>query len=47
MKGEKIADLIVEWASEQGIHPDDFNSLFAEELIELLDKDKKDIAEGS
>lgn len=40
MKGEQIADLIVEWVNEQGMHPDDFSSLFVEELIELLDKDK-------
>ncbi|MEK4025381.1 hypothetical protein [Sporosarcina sp. FSL W7-1283] len=40
MKGKQIADLIVEWADEQRMHPDDFSSLFVEELIELLDKDK-------
>lgn len=42
MKGEKIADLIVEWANKQSIHPDDFNVLFVEELMEMLDQDKED-----
>ena len=42
MKGEQIADLIVEWANERNMHPDDFNSLFVDELLELLEKDKKE-----
>lgn len=42
MKGEQIVNLIVEWANKQSIHPDDFNVLFVEELMEMLDQDKED-----
>lgn len=42
MKGEQIADLIVEWADERRMHPDDFSDIFVEELFDLLNKDKED-----
>ena len=39
MKGVEIADLIYEWANKQAFHPDDFDLLFAKELIERLEED--------
>lgn len=40
MKGIEIAKLIIEWANENGMHPDDFDMLFAEELLEALEEDE-------
>jgi hypothetical protein len=40
MKGSEIAKLIYEWADKNNIHPDDFDMLFAHELIENLELDK-------
>ena len=39
MNGKKIAELIYEWTNKNSIHPDDFDLLFAKELIEKLEKD--------
>jgi len=40
MKGATIAELIIQWANEKRVHPDDFSMLFAEELLEALEADK-------
>ena len=40
MKGAEIAELIYNWAEEKRIHPDDFDMLFANELLEELEADK-------
>jgi hypothetical protein len=40
MKGKEIAELIYEWANKKKFHPNDFDSLFAHELIEELEEDK-------
>jgi hypothetical protein len=39
MTGKEIAKLIYDWADNQRIHPDDFDSLFVPELLEMLEKD--------
>lgn len=41
MKGEELADLIEEWLNKNSVHPDDFNMLFANELLDLMCEDKK------
>jgi hypothetical protein len=41
MKGREIAELIYSWAEEMRIHPDDFDMLFANELLEKLEEDNK------
>jgi hypothetical protein len=40
MAGKEIAELIYIWADKNNIHPDDFDMLFANELIERLEEDK-------
>lgn len=40
MNGKQLAAAIYEWADKQAFHPDDFGILTANELLELLDKDK-------
>jgi hypothetical protein len=38
--GAEIAELVVAWANDNRMHPDDFSMLFAEELLERLEADK-------
>jgi hypothetical protein len=40
LSGKEIAELIYEWADKNRIHPDDFDMLFANELLEKLESDK-------
>ncbi|MEK4025358.1 hypothetical protein [Sporosarcina sp. FSL W7-1283] len=40
MNGEQIVENIIEWANKNNMHPDDFSSLFVEELLEMLEEDK-------
>ncbi|MDH5159860.1 hypothetical protein [Heyndrickxia oleronia] len=40
MKGAEIAKLIVDWANDNNMHPDDFDMLFADELLEALEEDE-------
>jgi hypothetical protein len=37
--GKEIAELIYKWAERNNIHPDDFDMLFANELIAKLESD--------
>lgn len=40
MKGKEIVSLIEEWANKRGLHPDDFDTLFADELLEIMEEDE-------
>lgn len=40
MKGQEIVEIIEAWLSKENVHPGDFDMMFAEELLELLSKDK-------
>jgi hypothetical protein len=40
MRGKEIAELVYEWANKNHIHPDDFDMLFANELLEKLEEDR-------
>jgi hypothetical protein len=40
MEGKEIANLIYEWANKEKIHPDDFDVLFAFELLAMLEQDE-------
>jgi hypothetical protein len=40
VKGVEIARLIYAWANESRMHPDDFDTLFVEELLEMLEADE-------
>lgn len=40
VKGEDIVSLIEKWLEDNKVHPDDFDSMFAEELLEIMSKDK-------
>ena len=40
IKGVEIARLIYAWANEGHIHPDDFDILSVEELLEMLEADE-------
>jgi hypothetical protein len=37
LKGSEIAELIIQWANDQRMHPDDFDMLFANELLDKLE----------
>jgi hypothetical protein len=39
LRGLDIAELIEMWARRNKIHPDDFDSLFVPELLEMLEED--------
>jgi hypothetical protein len=39
MNGKEIVKLIEEWANKKRIHPDDFDMLFAHELLEMMEED--------
>jgi hypothetical protein len=40
MKGKEIADLIFDWLNlKANVHPDDFDCMFAKELLELMEQD--------
>jgi hypothetical protein len=39
MKGNDIVSLIEEWLTKQGVHENDFDMMFAKELLDLMDKD--------
>ncbi|MGG3890207.1 hypothetical protein [Metabacillus fastidiosus] len=40
MKGQEIIELIEAWLSKNNVHPDDFNQMFATDLLEILSEDK-------
>ena len=37
MEGKEIAELLYEWAEKNRIHPDDFEILFVNELLDKLE----------
>lgn len=39
MSGSEIVELILDWAGEKNIHPDDFHSMFVPELLEMMETD--------
>lgn len=40
LTGKEIANLVYDWADKQHIHPDDFDMLFVNELLEEMENDK-------
>lgn len=40
MSGKEIAQALVEWANQKRMHPDDFDVLFVDELMEMLEGDE-------
>jgi len=40
IKGVEAARLIYAWATEARMHQDDFDTLFVEELLEMLEADE-------
>lgn len=40
MKGQEINEHIEAWLNKNNVHPDDFDMMFAKELLEMLSKDK-------
>lgn len=38
MKGEDLAKLIIDWANDNRLHPDDFSMLFVDELLERMEE---------
>jgi SAM-dependent MidA family methyltransferase len=40
ISGVEIAKLIIEWAERNNMHPDDFDMLFADELLDALEEDE-------
>lgn len=39
MKGNEIVSLIEEWLNQNNIHENDFDMMFAEELLSLMSND--------
>lgn len=40
MKGQELIEHIEAWLDKNDVHPDDFDMMFAKELLEIMSKDK-------
>lgn len=40
MNGQEIIEHIEAWLSKNNVHPDDFDMMFAKELLKMLSEDK-------